>query len=152
MVTKEERDKEIAVLKRREEAALKEATRKALAHDLFKVDDILASANKVYAAVLPELEANVKFCRLSYLEMKQVLKDTQSLDPQDRGIAITAKMIEKANPELKGEVQDLLLNQFTSDQVALIIQRITEAAPPFLQPTSMRKPSNPAQRPRQSSA
>ena len=152
MVTKEEREKEIAALKRREEAALKEATKKALARDLFKAEDILASADKVYVAVLPELEANVKFCRLSYLEMKQVLNSTKDLDPQDRGIAITAKMIEKANPELEGKVQDKLLNRFTSDQVALVIQRIAETAPPFLQRISTRTPSSQVQRPSQSSA
>ena len=141
MVTKEEREREIQSRKKYEAKALEDATKKAIARDLFKAEDVLTSASKIHVAVFPELEASFKFSRLNYEETKILGKQLKDLEPADRAVKTIAAMIEKANPELRGTVE-ATLNGLTPNHIALITQRMNEVAPPprFLPLINGRKP------------
>lgn len=143
-VTAEQRAVELEARKRSEKNLEKkrekdrlEAIEKAKARDLFKAEDILTGAEKVYVAVSPELEASFKFSRLNYEETRALNTATKGLEPSEKALKTIAAMVEKAAPELRGLVE-AKLRKLTPEDVAVLTDRMNEAAPPH---RFLRRPS-----------
>ena len=118
-----------ANLKKKEEADRLEAIERAKARDLFKAEDILTGAEKIYTAVCPELGASFRFSRLNYEETKTLNSAMKGAEPAEKAIKTIAAMVEKANPDLRGAVE-AKLRRLTPEDVSILTERMNEAAPP----------------------
>jgi len=109
-----------------EEESKREEARRAEASNLFHRSDLLQGASRVYTVEIPELGGFVRFSKLTYGEMQEM---NRIENPEEKGLRIIAKMIQKANPEVDDVLGKLL--KMDIETVGLISQRIMEASPTF---------------------